>query len=57
MHSAGCEAAAALRHMFFPGKDKDIGLVPWCAFTDPELAHAGITTAEAIARQIEERER
>ena len=49
-HSAGREAAAALRDMFFPGKAKDIGLVPWCTFTDPELAHAGLTAAEAIER-------
>jgi len=47
-HSAGREAAAALRDMFFPGKAKDIGLVPWCTFTDPELAHVGLTVAEAV---------
>jgi len=52
-HSAGREAAAALRDMFFPGKAKDIGLVPWCTFTDPELAHAGLTAAEAIERHGE----
>ena len=52
-HSAGREAAAALRDMFFPGKAKDIGLVPWCTFTDPELAHAGPTVAEAIERHGE----
>ncbi len=52
-HSAGREAAAALRDMFFPGKAKDIGLVPWCTFTDPELAHAGLTVAEAIERHGE----
>jgi len=39
--------------MFFPGKAKDIGLVPWCTFTDPELAHAGLTAAEAIERHGE----
>ncbi len=49
-HSAGREAAAALRDMFFPGKAKDIGLVPWCTFTDPELAHVGLTVAEAVER-------
>lgn len=52
-HSAGREAAAALRDMFFPGKAKDIGLVPWCTFTDPELAHVGLTVAEAIERHGE----
>ena len=24
--------------------------MPWCTFTDPELAHAGLTTAEAEDR-------
>lgn len=52
-HSAGREAAAALRDMFFPGKAADIGLVPWCTFTDPELAHAGSIVAEAIERHGE----
>jgi pyruvate/2-oxoglutarate dehydrogenase complex dihydrolipoamide dehydrogenase (E3) component len=52
-HSAGREAAAALRDMFFPGKAKDIGLVPWCTFTDPELAHVGLTVAEAVERHGE----
>jgi len=54
-HSAGREAAAALRDMFFPGKARDIGLVPWCTFTDPELAHAGLTRAEAIKLHGERR--
>jgi pyruvate/2-oxoglutarate dehydrogenase complex dihydrolipoamide dehydrogenase (E3) component len=35
--------------MFFPGRGKAGALVPWCTFTDPELAHAGMTVAEARA--------
>ncbi len=54
-HSAGREAAAALRDMFFPGKAKDIGFVPWCTFTDPELAHVGLTVAEAVERHGEQK--
>ena len=46
-HSAGYEAVRAVRDMFFPGKGKVDDLVPWCTFTDPELAHAGLTSAEA----------
>lgn len=46
-HSAGYEAARAVRDMFFPGKGTADAAVPWCTFTDPELAHAGMTTAEA----------
>jgi pyruvate/2-oxoglutarate dehydrogenase complex dihydrolipoamide dehydrogenase (E3) component len=49
-HSAGHEAALAVRDMFFPGKGKPSELVPWCTFSDPELAHAGLTIAEAEER-------
>lgn len=48
-HSAGFEAAIAVRNMFFPGTSKAETLVPWCTFTDPELAHVGLTEAEARA--------
>jgi len=46
-HSAGYEAARAVRDMFFPGKGTVTALVPWCTFTDPELAHVGMTSVEA----------
>jgi pyruvate/2-oxoglutarate dehydrogenase complex dihydrolipoamide dehydrogenase (E3) component len=46
-HSAGHESALAVRAMLFPGKGKVSELVPWCTFTEPELAHAGPTSAEA----------
>jgi len=46
-HSAGYEAAAAIRNMFFPGSSDAPDFVPWCTYTDPELAHAGLTEAEA----------
>jgi pyruvate/2-oxoglutarate dehydrogenase complex dihydrolipoamide dehydrogenase (E3) component len=46
-HSAGYEASRAIRNMFFPGSTSKDFLVPWCTFTDPELAHAGMTTGEA----------
>lgn len=49
-HSAGYEAVRAVRDMFFPGWGKATESVPWCTFTDPELAHAGMTIAEAEAR-------
>jgi pyruvate/2-oxoglutarate dehydrogenase complex dihydrolipoamide dehydrogenase (E3) component len=48
-HSAGYEAAAAVRTMFFPGSGDAPDAVPWCTFTDPELAHAGMTEAQARA--------
>ncbi len=46
-HSAAYEGVRAVRDMFFPGKGKVTAGVPWCTFTDPELAHAGLTEAEA----------
>ena len=33
--------------MFFPGSSDATDFVPWCTYTDPELAHAGLTAAEA----------
>lgn len=49
-HSAAYEGVRAVRDMFFPGKGKVTASVPWCTFTDPELAHAGLTEAEARER-------
>ncbi len=49
-HSAGYEAVRAVRDAFFPGKGTFTALVPWCTFTDPELAHAGMTVADAQAK-------
>jgi pyruvate/2-oxoglutarate dehydrogenase complex dihydrolipoamide dehydrogenase (E3) component len=46
-HSAAYEAVRAVRDAFFPGAGTVDELVPWCTFTDPELAHAGLTSAEA----------
>jgi pyruvate/2-oxoglutarate dehydrogenase complex dihydrolipoamide dehydrogenase (E3) component len=46
-HSAAYEGVRAVRDMFFPGKGKVVASVPWCTFTDPELAHTGMTEAEA----------
>ena len=40
----------AIRDMFFPGKGRFDSLVPWATFSDPELAHAGLTIAEARER-------
>jgi pyruvate/2-oxoglutarate dehydrogenase complex dihydrolipoamide dehydrogenase (E3) component len=46
-HSAGAEAVTALRNMFFPGSKAAPSLIPWATFTEPELAHVGLTSAEA----------
>ncbi len=49
-HSAAYEGVRALRDMFFPGKGTLEATIPWCTFTDPELAHVGLTSAEAKER-------
>jgi len=54
-HSAAYETATAVRNMFFPWYQKAPILVPWCTFTDPELAHVGVTAAEARERHSEGR--
>ena len=46
-HSAAHDAAMAVRDMFFPGRGSPPNLIPWCTFTEPELAHVGLTAAEA----------
>lgn len=52
-HAAGYEAARAVRNMFFPGSNGRPYLVPACTFTDPELAHAGLTEGQARAEHGE----
>ncbi len=49
-HAAAHEAAQAVRNMFFPWHEAAVTQVPWCTFSDPELAHVGLTAAEARAR-------
>lgn len=49
-HSAAYDAVVAVRDMFFPGRGSPAQLVPWCTFTDPELARVGLTAAEARDR-------
>jgi pyruvate/2-oxoglutarate dehydrogenase complex dihydrolipoamide dehydrogenase (E3) component len=47
-HSAAYEGVRAVRDMFIVGTGKVVASVPWCTFTDPELAHTGLTEAEAL---------
>ena len=46
-HTAAAEGVFAVRDMFFPGAGRPKELLSWCTFTDPELAHVGLTVAEA----------
>ena len=49
-HTAAYDAVLAVRDMFLPGRGVPPPLIPWCTFTDPEVAHVGLTEAEAIER-------
>ncbi len=49
-HSAAAEATVAMRNMFFPGSKTAPELIPWATFTEPELAHVGMTSEEARKR-------
>jgi pyruvate/2-oxoglutarate dehydrogenase complex dihydrolipoamide dehydrogenase (E3) component len=50
-HYAGWQATMAARNALLPGKSKGIlHTVPWTTFTDPEVAHVGMT--EQAAREI-----
>jgi dihydrolipoamide dehydrogenase len=48
-HVAAYQAGIAVRNALFPiGKKKvDYRVVPWCTFTDPEVARVGLTPDEA----------
>jgi pyruvate/2-oxoglutarate dehydrogenase complex dihydrolipoamide dehydrogenase (E3) component len=50
-HYAGWQAVIAVRNALLPGASKGIPeRVPWTTFTDPEVAHIGLTEAQARAR-------
>lgn len=50
-HMAEYQAVIATINVFLPLKKKaDYRNVIWCTYTDPELAHAGLTEEEAIAK-------
>jgi pyruvate/2-oxoglutarate dehydrogenase complex dihydrolipoamide dehydrogenase (E3) component len=47
-HYAGWQAAMAARNALLPGSSKgQTDLVPWTTFTDPEVAHVGLTESQA----------
>jgi pyruvate/2-oxoglutarate dehydrogenase complex dihydrolipoamide dehydrogenase (E3) component len=46
-HAAEYEARVAVQNAFFPLRTRaDYRWMPWCTFSDPELAHLGPTEAE-----------
>lgn len=50
-HFAGWQAFEAVRNALLPGSSPGMtDLVPWVTFTDPEVAHVGLSEREAVAR-------
>ena len=51
-HHAGVVLRQALFHMLWT---KPSQVIPWCTFTDPELARVGVSEAEAVQRGLTHR--
>ncbi|MHB1845618.1 MAG: mercuric reductase [Deltaproteobacteria bacterium] len=50
-HTADAMARLALRNALFFGRSRASALViPWCTYTDPEIAHVGLSAKEVEAR-------
>lgn len=57
-HVAAYEATKLVRNMLFPGKSRvSYDDIPWALYTDPEVAHVGMTEAEAVAARGAEKVR
>ena len=53
-HLSDAQARIAVRNALFPWRQKaDSIAVPWCTYTDPELAHVGHTPASAAEAGVE----
>ncbi len=53
-HTADMTARLALQNALFWGrKKKSVLTIPWCTYTDPEIAHVGMYEKDAGARGIE----
>ena len=52
-HAADAMARIVLRNALFFGREKVSGLtIPWCTYTDPEVAHVGLSQEEATLRNV-----
>jgi pyruvate/2-oxoglutarate dehydrogenase complex dihydrolipoamide dehydrogenase (E3) component len=53
-HAADAEARIVLQNALFHGRKKASALVvPWCTYTSPEVAHVGLSAADAAAQGVE----
>jgi pyruvate/2-oxoglutarate dehydrogenase complex dihydrolipoamide dehydrogenase (E3) component len=52
-HLADAAARLVIRNALFCGRRKLSALtIPWCTYTDPEVAHVGLSEAEAKKQEI-----
>ena len=52
-HLADATARIVIRNALFYGRARMSALtIPWCTYTDPEIAHVGLSEAEAAVRKI-----
>ena len=50
-HAAEAMARLVVQNALFFGRKKfSDAIIPWCTFTDPEVAHVGLTSEEAMRR-------
>lgn len=53
-HTADATARIVIQNaLFFKSKKLSSHIVPWCTYTDPEIAHVGMYEQEAVKRGIE----
>ncbi|QXE89549.1 mercuric reductase [Geomonas subterranea] len=53
-HTADAQARILIANALFKGRRRNSSLtIPWCSYTDPEVAHVGMYPADAAARGIE----
>lgn len=52
-HLSDAHARIAIRNALFMGRSRVSALtIPWCTYTDPEIAHVGLSEADAKARGV-----
>jgi pyruvate/2-oxoglutarate dehydrogenase complex dihydrolipoamide dehydrogenase (E3) component len=53
-HTADAASRAVIQNALFPGPKKRISrlVVPWCTYTDPEIAHVGLYPHQAEQRGV-----
>jgi pyruvate/2-oxoglutarate dehydrogenase complex dihydrolipoamide dehydrogenase (E3) component len=52
-HTADASARIVVRNALFLGRERMSSLtIPWCTYTDPEIAHVGLYALQAREREI-----